>query len=70
MLELQIPPQSKVIQRPLRERFLPTGTIVGAILRDDHVIIPRGHDWLEAGDHAILFTIESKVKSVEALIYQ
>lgn len=70
VLELQIPPQSKVIQRPLRERFLPTGTIVGAILRDDHVIIPRGHDWLEAGDHAILFTIESKVKSVEALIYQ
>jgi len=70
VLELQIPPDSKVIQRPLRERFFPQGTIVGAILRDQQVIIPRGQDWLEAGDHAILFTAENKVKAVEALIFQ
>lgn len=70
VLELEIPEHSKVSNRPLNERMFPTGTIVGAIVRDQEVITPRGSDRLLPGDHAIIFAMESKVKAVEALVYQ
>lgn len=70
VLELEIPADSRVVQRPLKEKMFPRGAIVGAIVRHDTVIIPRGEDCLLPEDHAIVFAVEDKVNAVETLVYQ
>ncbi len=54
-VEVRIGPRARVLGRPLREIDFPTGAIVGAIVRDDRLITPRGDDRVQTGDHVILF---------------
>lgn len=68
VMELEIPEQSKLTNRPLGEKLFPPGTIVGAIVRGQEVITPHGEDRLLPGDHAIVFAEQDKVKTVEALL--
>ncbi|WP_162924495.1 Trk system potassium transporter TrkA [Rubrobacter indicoceani] len=68
MIELRVPQNGcRVTGRPLSEVSFPKGAIVGALLRDDEVVIPRGADSLRPGDDAVIFTIESAVDEVENL---
>ena len=64
VLELEIRPESRVIGRPFRERPL-EGAIVGAIVRGDRVIFPRGDDALQAGDAAIILAEAQRVAALE-----
>jgi len=59
---------SKIINRPLRDIAFPEGSIVGAILRDDRVIIPSGDTVILPGDHVILVAIRSAIPAVEKLV--
>ena len=52
---------------PLREAKLPEGVLLGAIVRKDQVIIPRGDSVVRAGDLVILFASTASVKKVEKL---
>ena len=62
------PKTSKVVGRRLDELDLPPGATVGAILRDDKVIIAHRHVVVEEDDHVILFlTDPSKISLVEKL---
>ncbi len=67
VLELAISPRSAMLGRPFRERPL-KGAIVGAIIRQDDVIFPRGDDALQAGDRAILFADSRRVKELERIL--
>lgn len=68
MIELKVPKSGcRVTGKPLSEVSFPKGAIVGALLRDDEVVIPRGNDSLKPGDDAVIFTIESAVDEVENL---
>ena len=64
VLELEIRPESSLIGRPFRERPL-EGAIVGAIVRGDRVIFPRGDDALQAGDSAIILAEAQRVAALE-----
>jgi trk system potassium uptake protein TrkA len=64
VLELEIRPDSQLIGRPFRERPL-EGAIVGAIVRGDRVIFPRGNDALQAGDSAIILAEAHRVAALE-----
>ncbi len=62
------PQNSKVVGRRLDELDLPSGTTVGAILRENEVIIAHGHVVVEEDDHIILFlTDPTKISLVEKL---
>lgn len=52
---------------PLRELKLPSGIIIGAIVRGDEVIIPRGDTIVKVEDRVILFVLTDMVKKVEEL---
>lgn len=52
---------------PLGEARFPEGSLIGAIVRGDRVIIPRGTDAIRVGDRVIVFTLTSAVPDVEAL---
>jgi trk system potassium uptake protein len=64
ILDITVRPESKLVG--LRFRDLPmTGSLIGAVVRDDQAIFPHGEDVLQAGDRAIIFTPSSRVPEVE-----
>ena len=46
---------------------MPAGVIIGALVRGDEVIIPRGDTVIEPHDRVIIFTIADMVKKVEKM---
>jgi trk system potassium uptake protein len=67
MIELRVPPHSRVTGRPLSEVGFPEGAIVAALLRDGDVVIPTGREILRPGDDAVVFTVEDAIEEVERL---
>jgi trk system potassium uptake protein TrkA len=68
ILELHVP--ASYHSRALRDLELPRDSIVGAILRDDHAIVPRGTDALQPGDRLIVFSTRSAADRVRAFFSQ
>lgn len=59
---------SKVVGRAISDIKLPPGTTIGAVVRNDEVIIARSNLVIEAGDHTILFVVDKKrIADVERL---
>jgi trk system potassium uptake protein TrkA len=62
------PKSSKVVGRAIRDIKLPPGTTIGAIIRDEEVLIAHDITVIEAGDHVILFLVDKKyIRDVERL---
>jgi trk system potassium uptake protein len=53
--------------RPLSQVRLPQGSLIGAIIRGDRVIIPEGTDTIEVGDRVVAFVLPESRPAVEAL---
>lgn len=59
---------SKVVGRRIQDIKLPPGTIIGAIVREQDVIIANASHSIEQGDHVIMFITDKKyVPEVEKL---
>ena len=59
---------SKVVGVNVRDLPLPPGTGIGAIVRDDTVVMPRKDIVIESEDHVILFMVDKKyIHDVEKL---
>jgi len=59
---------SKVVGRNLKEIKLPKGTTIGAIVRDEEVIIPHHDTVIKPEDHVIMFVSEKRfIRDVERL---
>lgn len=53
---------------PLADVKLPRGSLVGAIIRGDRVIIPGGTDTIESGDRIVVFVLPETLREVEDLL--
>lgn len=61
---------SKVIGRAIGQINLPSGTTIGAIIRQDEVMIAHDNTVIESGDHVILFVVDKKyIRDVEQLFH-
>ncbi len=59
---------SKVVGKTIEEVKLPPGTTIGAIVRNDQVLIAHDHIKIESEDHIILFLVDKKrIREVEQL---
>ena len=59
---------SKVVGRKIADIALPTGTTIGAIIRDEEVLIAHDKTVIESGDHVILFLVDKKyIRDIERL---
>lgn len=59
---------SRVVGRGVRDLPLPPGTGIGAILRDNEVLIAHKDTVIKSGDHVILFVVDKKhISEVESL---
>ena len=59
---------SKVVGKAISEIKLPPGTTIGAVVRDEQVLIAHDTTVIESEDHVILFVIDKKhIRDVERL---
>ena len=59
---------SKVVGRRIRDIALPPDTTIGAVIRDEEVLIAHDDTLIESGDHVILFLMDKRhIRDVERL---
>lgn len=67
VLEAEALETSSLVGKPLRDVRLPDGIIVGAVVRGDRVIIPRGNTVIEVNDRVVMFAVADMVRRVEKM---
>lgn len=67
VLELAARKGSRAVGVPLRRLQLPRGTLVGAIVREDGIIVPRGDDVVQEGDSVVVLATAGARATVERL---
>lgn len=67
VLELDALATSNVVNKRISELSMPEGAIVGAILRDDEIELPKPDTQIREGDRVVLFAEETVVRRVERL---
>jgi len=58
---------SPLVGAPLKDINLPAGVVVGALVRGDEVILPRGDTVIKTGDRIVIFVTTEAVKKVEKM---
>jgi trk system potassium uptake protein len=67
-LEAVVDPESPLAGRRVEEVDFPRGSILGALVRDGRVVMPRGADIIRAGDHAIFFVLPEALDPIGRLL--
>lgn len=67
IIEAETLDTSPLSGKSLRDAKLPAGVIVGAIARNDEIIIPRADTVIQTGDRVIVFATRKMVKKVEKM---
>lgn len=67
VIEAEALETSPLVGKPLRELKLPAGILVGAIVRGDQVMKPRGDTVVRVNDRVIIFAGAKMVKQVEKI---
>lgn len=65
MIEVKIPPDSKLTNIPLSNLTLPSQTLVAGILRNDRMLIPHGSDMILPHDCVFFVGELSSIKKIE-----
>ena len=67
LIEAEALETSELVGRPLKEVKLPPGVLLGAIVRDDEMICPRGSTVVQTKDRVVLFAAEDVIHQVEKM---
>jgi trk system potassium uptake protein TrkA len=67
LIEAEALETSSLVGVPIKDARLPEGVLIGAIVRGNRIVIPRGETVVRAGDRVIIFSTTSSVKKVERL---
>ncbi|MSP42304.1 MAG: Trk system potassium transporter TrkA [Alphaproteobacteria bacterium] len=67
VLEAEALETATVIGKPLNEAEIPRGIMIGAIVRGDQVIVPRGNTIIRTGDRVVILALADMVKKVEQM---
>jgi trk system potassium uptake protein TrkA len=68
VIEATAQPGSRLVGGSIREVGVPEGMLIGAIVRDDRVIIPTSSTKIEAGDRVIAVVTYRALRKAEALL--
>ena len=64
-LEMVVTPQSRVAGKAIRDAGLPSGAIIGAVVHQGEIVIPRGDTVFRPDDHVVIFAIPSVIPALE-----
>jgi trk system potassium uptake protein TrkA len=67
VIEAEALETSALVGKTLKESNLPKGVIIGAIVRDEKVISPRGDTIIDKNDSVVLLSTYEVIKQVEKL---
>jgi trk system potassium uptake protein TrkA len=67
VIELVAMPKSYVTKKPLKKLSVPTGSIIGGIIRDDESFIAVGDFKIEEGDKAVVFALPEAIHKINKL---
>ncbi len=67
VIEFEALETSDIVNTPLSEVKFPKEAIVGAIVRDKEIIIPRGYNMIKPHDHLIIFALKDAIPKIEKL---
>jgi len=67
LIEAEALETSPMVGMPLSEANLPTGLVIGAVVRGDEIITPRGTTIINAGDRVVLFASVDVISKVEKM---
>lgn len=67
MIEAVVPEGAPVTGKKIKEAGLPAGILLGAIAREDMIIIPDGNERLLAGDRIVAFAVPGKEEELDSL---
>jgi len=67
VIEFEALETSDIVNTPLSEVKFPKEAIVGAIVRGEEIIIPRGHNMIKPHDHLIIFALKGAIQKLEKL---
>jgi len=70
IIELEVNENCDIINEPLYKAKLPKTTLIGAILRNETVIIPKGNDSVILGDIVIIITLENRMSEIWDIFYK
>lgn len=59
---------SEIVNKPLSKVRFPKGAIVGAIVRGDEIIIPKGDSIILENDRLIIFALQNVIPQLEKLL--
>jgi trk system potassium uptake protein TrkA len=68
LVEVTLAPGAPVAGRSVRELGLPRGATVVAVVRESHVVVPRGDTVLEAGNEVLLLVTAEAEEEVRTLL--
>jgi trk system potassium uptake protein TrkA len=66
-LEFEAEAESPVTKAPLKELVIPDGVVIGAVLQEGTVVVPRGETVIKTGDRVIVFALRKVAATVELL---
>ncbi|MBN1226536.1 MAG: Trk system potassium transporter TrkA [Deltaproteobacteria bacterium] len=67
VIEFEALETSDIVNIPLSRVKFPKGSIVGAIIRGEEIIIPRGQNMIKPHDHLIIFALKKTIPKLEKL---
>jgi trk system potassium uptake protein TrkA len=65
--ELTARPDSKITRKPVKDLHLPDDLTLGGLIRDGQPIIVKGDTHIQAGDHVIVFCMDTAMRKLEDL---
>jgi trk system potassium uptake protein TrkA len=69
VIELKVTEKSKVAGKKLKKARFPKNSLVGAVVRNDKVFIPRGDFQVQVDDRLIVFARSDIIQKVEKLFF-
>lgn len=67
VIEAEALETTPLVGKTIHDMELPDGIMIGAVVRDGEVIMPRGGTTFEIGDRIVIFALADAVKKVEQL---
>jgi trk system potassium uptake protein TrkA len=67
IVEVEVQPQSAIVDKSVADLHLPRGVRVGAILRDGEVLIPDDKTIIALADRIVLLSITSQLGKVDRI---
>ncbi len=67
IMELIAAENSPITRGPIKDLNIPKGVVIGSVIHEGQIVVPRGDTEIKPGDHAIVFALHSLAGHAEAL---